>query len=70
MGLLGPWKEGATLTSAVSGTSIGAVSYEDPNSIFRSTTYQATGLSNREYCWDSGTTWVPGAYIMFSPLAD
>lgn len=53
-----PWKRGATLPIADSGSDLAALSFKDGGKIHLRVYYQAPDLSLREHCYDSG--WFEG----------
>ncbi|KAL6820204.1 hypothetical protein J3E69DRAFT_357603 [Trichoderma sp. SZMC 28015] len=55
-----PWKRGATLPIADSGSDLAALSFKDGGKIHLRVYYQAPDLSLREHCYDSG--WFEGGF--------
>ncbi|UKZ76814.1 hypothetical protein TrVFT333_004528 [Trichoderma virens FT-333] len=55
-----PWKRGATLPIADSGSNLAALSFEDGGKIHLRVYYQAPDLSLKEHCYDGG--WSEGGF--------
>ncbi|KAK4062950.1 hypothetical protein Trihar35433_8745 [Trichoderma harzianum] len=67
-----PWKRGATLPIADSGSNLAALSFKDGGKVHLRVYYQAPDLSLREHCYDGGWSeggFSPGVAIKSSAIA-